>query len=809
MAYSEIRHFSNLVDQLPFVADELTSKQNIQKDSNKHSHNLVTNVPSSNTTTPSRMNTPADEILKNLNFSSQKFNNDSSKCEPEPNGLTGIEMQNRLSSFSRMNQTNGIKNGSINEIRIGGGEHAMFPNHVHPNMFSYGNTSMMYPNMQKLVEENTMNTNTIAMGGSTTMFENPASNNSKQRITDYLPDAMKKMYYEVMCKQSPEQMIKESEIREAQNKNMENKTNSISNKTALSGKGVSNWNCVNPKEPELKGNLMEQGFMNSFDNSLKMSFFNNTSNEPKINDEQKLFENFVSQMKTQNNLGNANMDELYKMWVVRNSDSTNASDIYNKASYLTNGNIMEKGMPCYVDKHQGTNNLTNAFNGIDSKSGDMNFYTPNNKMYGELLKKNIMPNQVLLPEKATVVHLEKDKSLVIFPLNLVNHGTKYVAVNQKELLECIVSSVEFEGEDNIQVLQIKLYQMKKELERAKLFHSLQNTHVQQLMNRMLFENMKETQLKKIIFCLEHEVTKLTEENNSLTQNSKDGFFMQKLFIDLKCKCILKLRALEPYLGIHYYEIFEHIIACRTLGQLSIWVPAFEIKEDSLQETANRLARILLRGFGAPTNICPKYFTPVQNKMPSQISSEVQCNELLKNMLREKIAEQNTLHDSSSAIKTNKENRSNLGDERGSSMRSENSSFIEQEEFYFNSFKNPSMHSAIVKNVKNDKIAEPPSNVKRSATSPESINLEKKEGELKEDITIDEQAVLEQIGPFCRKMKEKMKEHKGTKHVFEETETQKNHVKKMRTFKMAKNGIQENAISSNVRSRRKSNDKTSF
>ncbi|ETW58533.1 hypothetical protein PFMC_05631 [Plasmodium falciparum CAMP/Malaysia] len=381
-------------------------------------------------------------------------------------------------------------------------------------------------------------------------------------------------------------------------------------------------------------------------------------------------------------------------------------------------------------KFPGVQNLSNLFMSNKKEMNSYNDVTQNvqtNSKRNELFDFNDMVERnhelskhILLSKKAKVIKLESNKSLIIFPVNIHEYGNKYIAVNQEDLLEYISSSLELENED-ICSLKIRIHQKEKELQNVKAAYSMQTTNIHYLINRVIFKECEYENLVNKNVTLENEIKKLINEMNYLISQDKDGLFMQKVFIDYKSKCVLKLQELQPFLGSYYQDIFNYITSCRTLGQLSIWLPAFEIIDSSLESIANHLIKILLNGLGTPFNICSEYFLSNQNyNKNNNISLETEEDFSKKNLEKKKIIE-NYLITNMNSINTNKENNYHLSNCQSLSLNSETSSFMEAEELFFNSSKYPSMHSVILRNTKDQKKKEKIMNqLNRSNTTPENL-----------------------------------------------------------------------------------------
>ncbi|KJP88416.1 hypothetical protein AK88_01868 [Plasmodium fragile] len=343
------------------------------------------------------------------------------------------------------------------------------------------------------------------------------------------------------------------------------------------------------------------------------------------------------------------------------------------------------------NKRKGNKNV-NVKNTIGENSTVIEY-----KDFCEMVKKCDEVNKnILFSKKAKVIKLDANKSLIIFPVNIHDYGDKYIAVNQKDLLEYISSSIEIENED-ISSLKIKNYQKEKELQNMKAAYSMQTTNIHYLINRVIFKECEYENLKNKSLTLEQEINKLIQEINSLISQNKEGLYMQKAFIDYKCKCVLKLQELQPFLGEYYYDIFNYITSCRTLGQLSIWIPVFEMKTESLESIANNLIKVMLNGLGAPFNSSPQYFLSNKKLLKKSISIESEEDSFINNIAKRKIID-NYLVNHLNSFNTTKENNSHFSNCHSLCLNSEeSSSFLGTEELFLNSSKFPSMHSVVQKN----------------------------------------------------------------------------------------------------------------
>ncbi|CAA9989589.1 conserved Plasmodium protein, unknown function [Plasmodium knowlesi strain H] len=325
------------------------------------------------------------------------------------------------------------------------------------------------------------------------------------------------------------------------------------------------------------------------------------------------------------------------------------------------------------------------------------------KDFCDMVKKCDEVNKnILFSKKAKVIKLDANKSLIIFPVNIHDYGDKYIAVNQKDLLEYISSSIEIDNED-LSSLKIKNYQKEKELQNMKAAYSMQTTNIHYLINRVIFKECEYENLKNKSLTLEQEINKLIQEINSLISQNKEGLYMQKAFIDYKCKCVLKLQELQPLLGEYYYDIFNYITSCRTLGQLSIWIPVFETRTESLETIANNLIKIMLNGLGAPFNSSPQYFLSNKKLLKKSISIESEEDSYINNIAKRKIID-NYLLNHFNSFNTTKENNSHFSNCHSLCVNSEeSSSFLGTEELFLNSSKFPSMHSVVQKGGVNSNV----------------------------------------------------------------------------------------------------------
>ncbi|CAG9473776.1 conserved Plasmodium protein, unknown function [Plasmodium vivax] len=360
-----------------------------------------------------------------------------------------------------------------------------------------------------------------------------------------------------------------------------------------------------------------------------------------------------------------------------------------------------------MQEHTSINNPQRYDQNGSKRKGNKNVNVKNNvgenstvieyKDFCDMVKKCDEVNKnILFSKKAKVIKLDANKSLIIFPVNIHDYGDKYIAVNQKDLLEYISSSIEIDNED-LSSLKIKNYQKEKELQNMKAAYSMQTTNIHYLINRVIFKECEYENLKNKSLTMEQEINKLIQEINSLINQNKEGLYMQKAFIDYKCRCVLKLQELQPLLGEYYYDIFNYITSCRTLGQLSIWIPVFESKTESLESIANNLIKIMLNGLGAPFNSSPQYFLSNKKLLKKSISIESEEDSFINNVAKRKIID-NYLVNHLNSFNTTKENNSHFSNCHSLSLNSEeSSSFLGTEELFLNSSKFPSMHSVVQKN----------------------------------------------------------------------------------------------------------------
>nr|PIM03381.1 hypothetical protein TGCOUG_230170 [Toxoplasma gondii COUG] len=100
-------------------------------------------------------------------------------------------------------------------------------------------------------------------------------------------------------------------------------------------------------------------------------------------------------------------------------------------------------------------------------------------------------------------------------------------------------------------------------------------------------------LSAVIRTMEEEMNRLTEELREVLCQHEDGRdFYQKSFLDRKLRYLSRLQEIRPFLGASFTEIFRAVTACRTVGQLSTWVVAFEFRGASVASAADVASHVL-------------------------------------------------------------------------------------------------------------------------------------------------------------------------------------------------------------------------
>ncbi|KEP59875.1 UNVERIFIED_CONTAM: hypothetical protein HHA_230170 [Hammondia hammondi] len=104
---------------------------------------------------------------------------------------------------------------------------------------------------------------------------------------------------------------------------------------------------------------------------------------------------------------------------------------------------------------------------------------------------------------------------------------------------------------------------------------------------------EQRRLSAVIRTMEEELNRVTEELREVLCQREDGRdFYQKSFLDRKLRYLSRLQEIRPLLGASFTEIFRAVTACRTVGQLSTWVVAFEFTGASVASAADVASRVL-------------------------------------------------------------------------------------------------------------------------------------------------------------------------------------------------------------------------
>ncbi|CRH01368.1 conserved Plasmodium protein, unknown function [Plasmodium relictum] len=697
MASSQIRQFATLIDQLPCEADDFNLMEKFE-DYSKCFENSFHNSNLKNSNSFFPFNSNLNDYINNISSSQSNLNynninqNDSSNSSFNENGKKNLFSENSNSQKKNSEHEN-LKNFNVSYVNKS--ESNSCTNNEPPkNINITTNFDENNLNINKNQNDTSNDNNSNSSFSLVNDLQNYEKNNYMEKLKNEIEDTMCK--YLTNKKNS----LYNNNFSEIINHNNEYLTDAKFSNNNKSNDNISLYNLNNHVNDESSTNKGENiVYRYNINTPLKSVNYNNKKNN---------VENLKASSYINNNEENRVNELLYEYKKNVNSGEINKESTSNVLYMSENfGNNEENNMSI------SDNNLNNDKINNNRKLLNKNInlkYPPNENSitsdYRELhsmLKKNDNFNKnILLTKKAKVIKLDSNKSLIIFPVNIHEYGEKYIAVNQKDLLEYISSSIEFDNED-ISSLKIKIYQKEKELQNIKAAYSMQTTNIHYLINRVIFKECEYEQLKHKSFTLEHEINKLIQEINSLINQNKEGIYMQKIFIDYKCMCVLKLQELQPLLGAYYFDIFHYITSCRTLGQLSIWIPAFEIKNDSLESIANHLIKILLNGLGAPFNTSPQYFLYNKHFLKKSISMESE-DTFLNNLAKRKIID-NYLVNNFNSFNTTKENNSHLSNCQSLSMNSESSSIMGTEELFFNSSKFPSMHSVILKNNKNNKKKE--------------------------------------------------------------------------------------------------------
>ncbi|KNG76276.1 asparagine-rich protein [Plasmodium falciparum IGH-CR14] len=669
MASSQIRQFASLIDQLPCDAEDF---------------NLIENFEAYNKC-----------FGKSIDYDNSKdsdclFSYNSSNISDYLNNLSNCQFE-----YKRMQNTKEKKN-SNHSINDQGNPMLLERPHINKNnQHDDYDKNMSLSDLINVQSNSCTNNDDLYRNVSTKLSFNSKYANDNNDINNNYNNSL---------------FIQANDLTDQQKNNLIEK---LKSPIILTNKKSINKNSKNKKKTLLKNN-------NSYNNNNN----NNEENDFLAND-QIINNNKQNDTYSQHNMKhpfNDNSVPCYEYNILQglNKPIFNSNCENHMNNVYTNGQKTNSSNQIFHSYNNMTCSEMNSYNDVTQ---NVQTNSKRNELFdfNDMVERNHeLSKHILLSKKAKVIKLESNKSLIIFPVNIHEYGNKYIAVNQEDLLEYISSSLELENED-ICSLKIRIHQKEKELQNVKAAYSMQTTNIHYLINRVIFKECEYENLVNKNVTLENEIKKLINEMNYLISQDKDGLFMQKVFIDYKSKCVLKLQELQPFLGSYYQDIFNYITSCRTLGQLSIWLPAFEIIDSSLESIANHLIKILLNGLGTPFNICSEYFLSNQNyNKNNNISLETEEDFSKKNLEKKKIIE-NYLITNMNSINTNKENNYHLSNCQSLSLNSETSSFMEAEELFFNSSKYPSMHSVILRNTKDQKKKEKIMNqLNRSNTTPENL-----------------------------------------------------------------------------------------
>ncbi|CBZ53296.1 conserved hypothetical protein [Neospora caninum Liverpool] len=113
-------------------------------------------------------------------------------------------------------------------------------------------------------------------------------------------------------------------------------------------------------------------------------------------------------------------------------------------------------------------------------------------------------------------------------------------------------------------------------------------------------------LSAVIRTLEEELNKVTEELREVVCQREDGReFFQKAFLDRKTRYLYRLQEIRPFLGASFDDIVRAVTACRTVGQLSTWVLAFDFAGAAVApaaDVASRVLEVFNSGAAAPLHV---------------------------------------------------------------------------------------------------------------------------------------------------------------------------------------------------------------
>ncbi|GAW82529.1 hypothetical protein, conserved [Plasmodium gonderi] len=721
MASSQIRQFATIIDQLPCEADDFKLMDNFE-DYNNRLESSIRNNKGKKTDTFFHFKPNLSDYTKNISNSSTNINCGNTNTmmkkssSSNENGSSNIENIINLQNKT-IDEENSIKfNGSnMKESETNSFTHNDPGEHIHKqNLFDEKDVS-------KNIMDSFNHNNTLFV------YDNDLTKDERSNYIETLNSEIDENHYKyetnegkALCKKNIIELIHcnnecLSDMKFSTKMNscsLNNKDNNNSSNNINSISSNNNYDVIRNN-----ADVSMYNFSTSFNDKSCEDNNENIVYRYNVNTLPSKHENYINKKKGGNfkkdSLPNKDKENEINQ-LIHNSKNLPIPAGERKMENTQNHIQFTEEKSENSEKNDGRINECTNINNIQSPeennnksngSKDVNVQNSTSensteieyKDFCDMLKKSDEFNKnILFSKKAKVIKLDANKSLIIFPVNIHEYGDKYIAINQKDLLEYISSSIEMDNED-LSSLKIKNYQKEKELQNIKVAYSMQTTNIHYLINRVIFKECEYENLKNKSLTLEQEINKLIQEINSLINQNKEGLYMQKAFIDYKCKCVLKLQELQPHLGDYYYDIFNYITSCRTLGQLSIWIPAFETKTESLESIANNLIKIMLNGLGAPFNSSPQYFLSNKKLMNKSISIESEEDTFINNLAKRKIID-NYLVNSLNSFNTTKENNSHFSNCHSFSLNSEeSSSFLGTEELFFNSSKFPSMHSVATKN----------------------------------------------------------------------------------------------------------------
>ncbi|PFH38745.1 hypothetical protein BESB_010870 [Besnoitia besnoiti] len=110
----------------------------------------------------------------------------------------------------------------------------------------------------------------------------------------------------------------------------------------------------------------------------------------------------------------------------------------------------------------------------------------------------------------------------------------------------------------------------------------------------------------VVRALEEELNKVSEELREVICQREEGReFFQNFFFDRKQRYLSRLQEIRPFLGSAFNDVFRAVTACRTVGQLSTWVAAFDFSGAATASpgfAASRVLEVFNSGAAAPLHV---------------------------------------------------------------------------------------------------------------------------------------------------------------------------------------------------------------